>query len=330
MQLNQATSRHHVTNDGISLHFLDWPARSSNPHAPCCVFLHGFTNDAHIWDHVASHLSATHRVIAIDFRGHGDSAWDPAANYSHEQLVEDIHALISQLSLSSFHLIGHSLGARVAMLYAQQYQPALNSFTIIDTGPEVRTAGVNKVRKDAERMPRQFASVEDYHQFLSHIYVFAHPERLRHLAQYGLRQDQHGWQVKTDAAFTRALWHPRPKPSLQLSEHINNNAKVQEPQPDKGSINDSDNGLDDSLNNGLIAPMNAQLWQALGSIHCPTLVLRGQLSAILSQPVAQKMVDQALPNGQLRSISKAGHALMVDNPEEFEEQLTAFIRANTR
>ena len=81
----------------------------------CVVLLHGFTNDAHIWDGLASKLQQSHQVFALDFRGHGDSDWDPEGRYEHAVLVSDVQQIIAQLGLNNIHLVGHSLGARVAV-----------------------------------------------------------------------------------------------------------------------------------------------------------------------------------------------------------------------
>lgn len=282
-------SRHYDTADGLACHYLFWP----NPHSDsCCLLLHGFTNDAHIWDDLAVQLQTQHNVIAVDFRGHGDSDWDPEARYTHPQLVADILALTSQQAFSRYHIIGHSLGARVALLMLVEHADLAASLTIIDTGPEVRAVGVDKVRKDAENMPTRFASIDAYYQFLSGIYWFADAGRLRKLAQFGLRRDEkEGWICKTDPAFTAALWKSG--------------------KPLGGSQD-------------LRYPMNDQLWHALETLACPALVIRGQASAILSPAVARRMIE-VIPDGRLLTIDKAGHAVMVDNPLAFEQGVLDFL-----
>lgn len=277
------------TEDGLTCHYRLWPNRQSNS---CCLLLHGFTNDAHIWDDTARKLQAMHNVIALDFRGHGDSAWDANARYTHPQLVADSKQLISQLDYDAWHIIGHSLGARVAMLMLAEQPDIAASLTMIDTGPEVRAVGVNKVRKDAESMPQQFDSVDAYYEFLSNIYWLAEPGKLRQIARFGLRQNDNGqWFCKTDPAFTAALWKP---------------------QSNQGNSDD------------LRYPMQDQLWHALGQLRCPSLVMRGQASAILSARVAQRMVE-TIPDAELVTINRAGHAVMVDNPEEFDQAIVTFI-----
>ena len=258
--------------------------------------LHGFTNDAHIWDSLAPKLQSGCDVIAVDFRGHGDSDWDDNANYMHGQLLEDIWQLIQSKSYKHWHIIGHSLGARVAMMMLADKAFTPTSFTIIDTGPEVRAVGVEKVRKDAENTPKSFASTEAFFKYLSAIYIFAQTDRVKAMAEHGLKEKDGQWVPKTDPAFTQALWKADPK---------------------QGDASD------------LRHPLNDKLWQALADIQCPSLILKGQASAILSKATAEKMAHQVMPNAQLNIISRAGHAIMVDNPDEFDATVCHFIDAHS-
>jgi pimeloyl-ACP methyl ester carboxylesterase len=66
-------------------------------------------------------------------------------------------------------------------------------------------------------------------------------------------------------------------------------------------------------------------WDALARIKCPTLVVRGAASDILSADTADKMVDEVLSDGRLAVVPRAGHSVMTDNPEGFEEALVGFL-----
>ena len=70
--------------------------------------------------------------------------------------------------------------------------------------------------------------------------------------------------------------------------------------------------------------LRERLWQACETVPCPTLVVRGAASDILSADVADKMADDVLTQGSLAVIPQAGHSVMTDNPEAFRKALTDF------
>ena len=62
-----------VTVNGLGIHFLDWGGAGK----PALILLHGIARTARSFDHLAPHFADRYRVLAIDLRGHGDSAWHP-------------------------------------------------------------------------------------------------------------------------------------------------------------------------------------------------------------------------------------------------------------
>jgi len=72
----------------------------------------------------------------------------------------------------------------------------------------------------------------------------------------------------------------------------------------------------------------AAQWAALGRIACPTLVVRGAASDILSPDTAEKMAEEVLGSGRLAVVPRAGHSVMTDNPEGFLEAVSAFLLAD--
>jgi pimeloyl-ACP methyl ester carboxylesterase len=68
------------------------------------------------------------------------------------------------------------------------------------------------------------------------------------------------------------------------------------------------------------------LWEPLPRIPCPTLVVRGAESDILSPEVAKKMTGR-LPDGRLVEIPGAGHTVPADRPDDFVRHVRAFLDA---
>ena len=78
-----------ITVNGLKLHYLDW----GNEAKPPFIMLHGISRTAHTFDHVARRYQKDYHVLAIDMRGHGDSEWDPAAQYPGRRLRQGYRGL---------------------------------------------------------------------------------------------------------------------------------------------------------------------------------------------------------------------------------------------
>ncbi len=104
---------HPVTANGLRLHLLEWGAGG-----PVVVLLHGFLEHAHVWDFTAPALAAAgYHVFALDWRGHGDSAWVGAGGYYHfADYTADLAAVVRAVG-GRAALVGHSMGASAALIY---------------------------------------------------------------------------------------------------------------------------------------------------------------------------------------------------------------------
>ncbi|MED1783696.1 alpha/beta hydrolase [Brevibacillus fortis] len=98
------------------------------------VLIHGFCGSSSYWHKLVPLLSKTHRVMAIDLRGHGDSS-APDEPYSMERFADDLALFVDELGLAKIHLFGHSLGGYVTLAFANQYADKLASFGLIHSTP---------------------------------------------------------------------------------------------------------------------------------------------------------------------------------------------------
>jgi pimeloyl-ACP methyl ester carboxylesterase len=98
------------------------------------VLVHGYTGDITDWRHQLPEFSRTHRVLAMDHRGHGRSeAPKDRSSYTIEQMASDVEALIDQVGFDRYHLLGHSMGGAIVQEIALRSLQRLLSLTLEDT-----------------------------------------------------------------------------------------------------------------------------------------------------------------------------------------------------
>jgi esterase len=122
----------YITVNGLRLHYLDWGANDKPPF----IMLHGISRVAHQFDHIAAQFRNDYHVMAMDMRGHGDSAWSAEAAYLVEDYVKDLEAFAEQLNLRNLTLLGNSTGGRVIQVYAGLHPERMARLIVEDVGPE--------------------------------------------------------------------------------------------------------------------------------------------------------------------------------------------------
>ena len=97
------------------------------------IILHGLFGSSRNWQQLGKRLAAKHQVYLLDLRNHGRSPHDDRMDY--ERMAEDLAQFVVQHDLSDFHLLGHSMGGKVAMLYALAQGQQVASLTVVDIAP---------------------------------------------------------------------------------------------------------------------------------------------------------------------------------------------------
>ncbi len=283
----QPSSRRISTDSGVSIHVLEW-SETGTP----LVLVHGFGNEAHIWDDFAPLVAPHYRTVAVDLRGHGDSSHDPERRYDYDFHVADLEAVTAALGIERLVLVGHSFGGRTSMLFAAKHPELMAGLVIVDIGPEHDPRGTTRIRMEVmQRGDGSFASIAEYERVLAHNFPAGSPDALRRMARHELRQRADGrFERKADPAFMTAR------------------AGTSEAE---GEAHERDTAK--------------RLWDALARIPCPTLVVRGAASDILSPEVADRMVDDVLAKGQLAIVPRSAHSVMTDNPAGFAEAVGSFV-----
>jgi pimeloyl-ACP methyl ester carboxylesterase len=129
---------------GLRFHYRDWPAPRGG--APDLVLLHGFTGHARSWDAFAHAMTDRYRVLALDQRGHGETAWAAADKYGAGEMVDDLAAFVAALGLRRFTLLGLSMGGNVAIHYGGRRPPELSRLVIVDIAPEIVASGAARIQ----------------------------------------------------------------------------------------------------------------------------------------------------------------------------------------
>jgi esterase len=255
--------------NNLALHYLEW----GDAAAPPIVCVHGYTGSADAFNALARHLADRFHILALDVRGHGESAWSPTEAYRYADQASDLAAFTRQLGLEKFVLIGTSMGGIIAMTYAAEHAGRLSGLVINDIGPEAE-AGTQRITEMVGSRPDEFATLEEamaYRRSASPILAARSAEDQHELALGVLRQRADGkWRWKMDPAYIR-----------QRVEHG--------------------------------PPQRPLLWPVLQALGCPTLVVWGSDSDVLSEAQARRMVD-TLPRGELVTVPGIGHAPTLVEP----------------
>lgn len=113
--------------DGVRLRLRDTGPRD----APAIVLLHGFGSSLDTWEPWAKALSARYRVIRFDLPGFGLTGPDPTGDYSDERSVRILVTLLDQLGVKRAHVIGNSLGGRIAWTFAAMHPNRASRLVLI-------------------------------------------------------------------------------------------------------------------------------------------------------------------------------------------------------
>jgi abhydrolase domain-containing protein 6 len=101
---------------------------------PTLVLLHGFTGSKENWLPLMARLGATHRVIAPDLPGWGESARRDGADYGYAAQAERLAAWLQALDAGPVHLVGHSMGGGIAAVLAARHPEAISRLVLMDAG----------------------------------------------------------------------------------------------------------------------------------------------------------------------------------------------------
>jgi pimeloyl-ACP methyl ester carboxylesterase len=249
-----------------------------NPKVLLCV--HGVTRVSDDFDKLARELCQDYRVVCPDVVGRGRSDWlrDPQ-HYQLPQYVSDMVTLLARVDGEVVHWFGTSMGGLIGMGLASLKGTPVSKLVLNDIGPTLDSAALVRIGSYIGQIPR-FPTFEEAARNIREISLPFGPhsdDEWHKLAADVLRQDKDGQWIR----------HYDPGLSIPLKSATPESTKQAE----------------------------TMLWMAYDAIACPTLLVRGAESDLLSREVAQAMTVRG-PKARLAELPGVGHAPTFMHPDQ--------------
>ncbi|MDQ4419935.1 alpha/beta hydrolase [Sphingobium sp. DEHP117] len=266
------------SNDGLRLHYRDYPADAENDGRPALLCLPGLTRNARDFEALADRLAGAWRVICPEMRGRAESAYakDPMT-YVPLTYVQDLERLLTDLALKRFVAIGTSLGGILTMIMAPTHRDRLAGAVLNDIGPTIEKAGLERIRA-------YVGSGGGYPTWVHAARALAENQGAIY-PEYSLEQ-----------------WLAMAKRLYRLNSHgrvvLDYDQRIAEPLKVPGN----EAGVD--------------MWPVLAAFQdIPCLFLRGKLSDLMSAETACRMLEAVGNSAELVTVPGVGHAPTLDEPE---------------
>lgn len=248
--------------------YIEW-GREDNPKVLLCV--HGLTRCSRDFDDLAQALSETYRVVCPDVVGRGRSNWlsDPLG-YTLPQYGADMLALIAHLAPQQLDWVGTSMGGLIGMGIAAQKLAPIRRLVLNDVGPVITAVSLQRISQYLGK-PQRFASLEAACAFV--------------------QATSPGF-----GALTPEQWHQMTEPLLRQTEAGDYVFRY-------------DPRIAEAFAQALVESQgrDIELWPLYDAIACPTLLLRGGESDLLTRETAQSMTLRG-PKASLVEFPGVGHA----------------------
>ncbi len=263
------------SGDGLTLYARDYSCLADEA-AGTVLCMHGLTRNSADFAGTARYLRQRYRVLVVDQRGRGRSAWDAnAANYAPAVYVQDMFTLLDGIGLDEVILVGTSMGGLMSFLMLAMQPDRIRGTVINDVGPEIDPIGLARIQSYVGKS-RPVQSWEEAVAQAREINAIAFPDF----------SEEEWWD------FTRGLYRDDGGvPVLAYDPAI------------AGPMNDSDSGA--------VPP---DLWPVFEAGNTrPMLVLRGASSDILAPACLEEMARRH-PQLTAVTVPGRGHAPTLTEP----------------
>jgi len=262
------------SSDGLRLHYRDYPGDASRPPIIC---IPGLTRNARDFEGVAARLAGDWRVICVELRGRGESAYSKnPMTYVPLTYLDDLETLIAELKLPRFVLFGTSLGGIITMLLAASGKERIAGALLNDIGPEMETRGLEHIRSYVGRS-------QNWPTWLHAARYLAEAQRDRYP----------DWELDQWLVYAKRLFKLTPTGRVVLDYDMRIAEPFKRPAGEAGF----------------------DLWPAFRALSgVPSLLLRGEISDLLSAESVAKMKAE-VPTLESATVPRVGHAPTLDEPE---------------
>jgi len=260
---------------------------ADNPRVLVCV--HGLSRQGRDFDVLARDLCGTYRVVCPDVVGRGRSDWLPdPAGYAVPTYVADMVTLLARLDAEVVDWVGTSMGGLIGIGLASLPGNPVRRLVLNDVGPAIEWSAVQRIQAYVGQ-PARWGSLEEAADAMWAISKGFGPhtrEQWLALSRPQLVADGDGFKTHYDPAFGAPIR---------------------------------------ALTREAAAAGEAMLWQAWDRITCPTLLLRGAASDLLSPATAQAMTERG-PKARLHVFEGVGHAPTLVQADQ-RQVVAGFLRA---
>lgn len=263
--------------DGLNLYARDYAGASGEARLPV-VCLHGLTRNSKDFEEVAPRLAASgRRVIVPDVRGRGRSDRDPQPKRYHPKVyARDVLALLDALGISRAVFVGTSMGGIITLMIAAYRRSAIAAAILNDVGPEVDRRGIERILSYAGKL----RPIENWADAVEY-------SRVTTGAAFPNYSDA-DWEL----AARRTFREEAGKPVFDYDPAIT--LPIGEGPPTRSRL--------------------AEFFFRRLARNRPSMLIRGELSDLLSEEIAAKM-KRAAPSLETVVVPNVGHAPLLTEPE---------------
>lgn len=242
------------------------------------VCVHGLTRCGRDFDDLARTMAQHYRVVCPDVAGRGDSDWLPDPSlYTIGQYVADMVTLVARLDVAEVHWVGTSMGGIIGMALAAHTNTPVTKLVLNDAGAVVSRAALQRIAQFVGYAP-VFAGIEEAEAYVRMV-----------SAPFGPHSDDQ-WRFLTEVVVRR---------NADGSYRMNYDPLLAE-------------GFRASVPEG-----DLELWPLYDAVRCPTLVVRGESSDLLTRETSVQMAQRG-PRPRVVEIPGVGHAPTLLHAEQID------------